>query len=394
MLKVNIFDSRIPLKKATSNEVFFNENDLHPSKPFFLNNPQITPESADEVYVKGLLEHAIYIRHILKISDSVLKVDGLLKLEFLNFAFDTSAIPFRGWTLIMYEVSICFKERLKLISKEEINGKYILKFKKIIPFLPLNDSINAWSFGIVSDGKKNKEVLNIVESIKNFNIPNYEVLICGPSPSSNLPENIKVLDDKDLYFDIRFPISKKKNKIIEKASFNNLVILHDRFFLPSDWFEKMKAYGNFFDGICPRILDVETKSKRVQDWMTTSLDHLHFKKMFPLKSVLNYDEWKPNWNLNGGHMIIKKHLLERVFLNPYLNWGEAEDGDMCRRLDADGFCLVSYADLTIYTSTNRLKQNKRKNGILGDLQILKYKLSLVLNYYKRKSTFLKYLKNE
>jgi hypothetical protein len=393
MLKVNLFDSRIPPKNSTSNDIYFDENDLHPCNPFFLNNQHIIPESADEVLVKGLLEHSEYIRHILKIADSLLKVNGILTIEFYNFSFDTSSSPFRGWTGIMYEVSICFKERLQLIKKEEVNGVFILSFKKIKNFLPQNDTINSWTFGLVSDGRKNEEVLAIIESIINFNIPNFEILICGPSPSTILHENVKILDDKDLYFDIRVPISKKKNRIIETATYNNLVIIHDRFFLPNDWFLRMKAYGNFFDGICPRILDVETKSKRVQDWITTSLDHFQFKKMFPVRGVLNYDEWKPNWNLNGGHMIIKKHLIERVLLNPFLNWGEAEDGDVCRRLDADGFCLVSYADLTIYTSTNRLKQGNKRKGALVYLQILKNKVYIILNFYNRKKTFKNYLEN-
>lgn len=393
MLKVNLFDTKIPIQKTNINEVFFNENDLHPSKPFFLNNPNILPESADEVMVKGLLEHIDYIRHVLKISDSILKVDGKLTLEFLNFSFDSLSSPFRGWTGIMYEVSICFKERLQLIKKEEINGVFILSFKKIKNFLPPNDNINSWTFGLVSDGRKNEEVLAIIESIINFNIPNFEILICGPSPSTILNRNVKILDDKDLYFDIRVPISKKKNRIIETATYNNLVILHDRFLLPNDWFLRMKAYGNFFDGICPRILDVETKSKRVQDWMTTSLNHLQYKEIFPYKSFMEYSEWKPNWNLNGGHMIIKKHLIERVLLNPFLNWGEAEDGDMCRRLDADGFCLISYSNLVIYTSTNRLKQAYIRRGVFKYLQRLKGRLFFILNFYNRKRTFKRYLEH-
>jgi hypothetical protein len=393
MIKVNLFDSRIPSKNSTLDDVYFNENDLHPCKSFFLSNQNISPESADEVLIKGLLEHSEYVRHILKIADSILKVNGILTLEFYNFSFDTSSSPFRGWTGIMYEVSICLKERFQLVKKDEVNGVFLLSFKKIKNFLPQNDTINSWTFGLVSDGRKNEEVISLIESIENFNIPNFEILICGPSPSLVLSKNVKIFDDKDLYLDFRAPISRKKNRIIENAKYNNLVILHDRFILPQDWFVKIKAYGNYFDGICPRILDAETKTKRIQDWMSTSLNHLQFKKMFPTNNMLSYDEWKPNWNLNGGHMIIKKHLLERVLLNPYLNWGEAEDGDMCRRLDADGFCLVSYADLTIYTSTNRLQQANVKQGVLRYFQIFKYKVSLVLYYYLRKYKFSNYLRN-
>jgi hypothetical protein len=267
-------------------------------------------------------------------------------------------------------------------------------FEKIESVLPQNDLITSWSFGIVSDGRKNDRILAIIDQIKNFSIPQFEVVICGPPPAENLPDFVKILDDTDLYFDQRVPISKKKNRIIDQAKYNNLVLFHDRFNFPENWYDSIRKAGNYFDGFCIRIVDEETKMHRVQDWMTTSLDHYEFKKLFHKNGLIKYTNWHPNWNVNGGFMIIKKHLIERVKLNPFLNWGECEDGDLCRRLDADGFCLTMHSDVYVTTQTQRLTVGKKRKGLFRLLQLLKSKAYLYWSFYYRKYKFKRFLNAE
>jgi hypothetical protein len=388
-MKISIVDSRI--KKEVSNGLHLDETDFHPCEPFFINHPNIIPEGADFVSVKGLFEHSKYIRYILKMSDAMLKVGGTLEIEFYMFSLDSGTSPFRNLSGLLYEVSICFKERLKLVNKRTIGEVVILTFDKIVSTLPEDDQIGSWSFGIVSDGRKNDRILAIINQIKQFSIPNFEVVVCGPSPASDLPSFVKVLDDSDLYFDSRIPISKKKNRIIDNAKYNNLVLFHDRFSFPEDWYKNILKQGNYFDGFCIRIVDEETKKHRVQDWISTSLYHYEFKKLFHNKPILAYDKWVPNWNVNGGFMIIKKHLISRVKLNPFLHWGEAEDGDLCRRLDADGFCLTLYTGTHVTTQTHRLTVGKKREGILRLLQLFKGKTYLYWSFFNRKKIFRKHL---
>ena len=388
-MTISIVDSRI--KKEVSNGLYLDETDFHPCEPFFINHPNIIPEGADFVSVKGLFEHSKYIRYILKISDVMLKVGGTLEIEFYMFSLDSRTSPFRNLSGLMYEISICFKERLKLVNKRTIGEVVILTFDKIVSTLPEDDQIGSWSFGIVSDGRKNDRILAIINQIKQFSIPNFEVVICGPSPASDLPSFVKVLVDSDLYFDSRIPISKKKNRIIDNAKYNNLVLFHDRFSFPEDWYVNILKQGNYFDGFCIRIVDEETKKHRVQDWIGTSLNHFEFEKLFHKNMTLNYNEWRPNWNVNGGFIIIKKHLISRVKLNPFLHWGEAEDGDLCRRLDADGFCLTLYTGTHVTTQTHRLTVGKKREGILRLLQLFKGKVYQYLSFVNRKKMFIKYL---
>lgn len=388
-MKINIIDSRI--RKKRTNDLYLDETDFHPCKPFFKNHPNIIPEGINSISVKGVFEHSKYIRHILKMADAMLKVRGTLEIEFYMFSLDSGTSPFRNLSGLMYEISISFKERLKMVNKSTNGEVVILTFEKILPTLPADDQIDSWSFGIVSDGRKNDRILAIINQIEQFYIPNFEILICGPSPSINLPGFVKVLEDGELYFDSRIPISKKKNKIIEHAKFNNLVLFHDRFSFPEDWYENILKQGNYFDGFCIRIVDEDTKMYRVQDWISTSLYHFEFKKLFHNKSMLAYNEWVPNWNVNGGFMIIKKHLISRVKLNPFLHWGEAEDGDLCRRLDADGFCLTLYTGTYVTTQTHRLTVGKKKKGILRLAQLFKGKVYQYWSYFNRKKIFKNYL---
>lgn len=392
-MKLNILDSRI--KKGIDNDsLHLDESDFKPYSPFFINHPNVTPESFDIVNIKGLLEHSIYIRYILKMADAVLEVGGKLVIEFYMFSLDSTASPFRSLSGLMYEISLCFKERFRMTNKENIGDVVVLTFAKIASTLPEYDQIGSWSFGIPSDGRKNERILAVINQIKQFSIPNFEIIICGPRPSRDLPEFVKVLDDSNLYFDSRIPISKKKNCIIEEARYNNLVIFHDRFSFPADWYENILKHGNYFDGFCIKIVDEDTEKQRVQDWIGTSLYHYEFKKLFKKNLMLNYNEWLPNWNINGGFMIIKKHLISRVKLNPFLHWGEAEDGDLCRRLDADGFCLTLFTGTYVTTQTHRLQVGKKRKGLLRWLQLLKGNLFLYWNYFKRQNIFKTYLNKE
>ena len=327
-------------------------------------------------------------------ADAMLKVGGTLEIEFYMFSLDSGTSPFRNLSGLMYEISICFKERLKLVDKKSMGAAIILTFSKISATVPEGDKIDSWSFGIVSDGRKNDRILDIINQIKQFSIPNFEVVICGPPPAKDLPDYVKVVDDNDLYFDSRIPLAKKKNRIIDVAQYNNLILFHDRFNFPPDWYENIIKHGNYFDGFCIRIVDEDTKKHRVQDWISTSLYHFEFEKLFHNKVDLSYNKWVPNWNVNGGFMIVKKHLISRVNLNPFLHWGEAEDGDLCRRLDADGFCLTLFTGTHVTTQTHRLTVGNKRKGVLRLLQIFKGKVFLYLTFFNRKKIFRKYLNTE
>ncbi len=345
--------------KPGIDQIILTEKDFHPCKPFFIEHT-LELESINNIKTKGVFETTKYIRHTLKIIDALLQVEGELYIEFYRVSFDSGGFPLRPLNFLMNEISTCYQERYQIQNKTfEENVDYIW-LKKLKPALPTDDQMSKWSFGIVSDGRKNERILNIISQIKAFKIPSYEILICGPSPAEFLPENVVILDDKDLYFDVRIPISKKKNRIIDNACYNNLVIMHDRISFAKDWYIKICDYGNYFDQLCFPILDEDTQSLRVNDWIKSFHDFTQFQISKSVK--LDYEEWDRHIYSDGGFLLVKKHILAKTKLNPYLNWGEIEDVDLSQRLYLNGNSICFYADTSLLTQTHRIKVSKQSTN--------------------------------
>lgn len=376
---MNIYIVNSKCKKKDYDGLVLNENDFHPCKPFFKFHPNIKAESIDEIHIRGILEQHPYLRTVLKCCDYMLKVNGKLEIDYYNLHFDTNGYTIRGINEWMYELSLVFKDRIDLKSKDKsLNGKY--SFVKTGACLPKKDDIESWSFGIVSDGRKNERILKIIEQISSFKIPNYEILICGPAPCQNLPSNVRIIDDSPFYRDIRIPISKKKNCLIENARYNNLIIMHDRMFLPDNWYEQMKKHGNYFDCLCFPVLNEDNHNNRMLDWtyqpVSTSIKS-YWESIKYVKTLLDYDEWRHDIYINGGFFLIKRHLALPIKLNPNLNWGEKEDTDFSHRLYEDGVLIQLDPQNPIYS------QPARFSGSNGRLPFLK-KIRFILGAMRRR----------
>ncbi|MEP7110017.1 MAG: hypothetical protein ABI760_18625 [Ferruginibacter sp.] len=373
-------------------EIVLTEKDFHPCHPFFIDHT-LPPGSVKSIKTKGVFETTRYIRHTLKLIDALLETEGEIYIEYYRVSFDTGGYPLRPLNYLMNEISICYQDRYQVYKKQFVESVDYIWLKKLKPALPPEDLISRWSFGIVSDGRKNERILNIIGQIKAFQIPEYEILICGPSPSNELPEKVTVLDDKDLYFDTRIPISRKKNRIIEHARYNNLVIMHDRISFAKDWYTKIISYGNYFDQLCIPILDEDTQSLRVNDWQKS----FHDLTLFQVSNAgkLQYAEWDRHIYADGGFMLIKKHILEKIKLNPYLNWGEMEDVDLSARLYLDGTSFCFYTGTHLLTQTHRIKVNRKSTNwlkvLIGPIRIRQY---IRKNNKKIKIAFSNFLKNK
>jgi hypothetical protein len=326
------------------------ENDFHPCYPFFKNS-KYKPESIKKIIVKGVLETTPYLREILKKIDYLLQNNGELDIHyFLTSRIDSYEGDIRALNRIMNEVSLCYNHRYKLNEHNTKQNYGIMKFKKIKKVLNEQDSIEKWSFGIVSDGRKNEKIGKIIQRIKTMNIPEYEILVCGPSSALMFKDTVRIIDDADLYRDIRIPISAKKNRIIDNATYENLVLIHDRIQFPHDWYKRMKEYGNYFDFLCTKVLDEDTESKRILDW-------LEFRGALSDNDVcgkqLTYTEWTPYIYIDGGYIIGKKSKFEKTSLNKYLNWGEAEDLIFSKNILNAGNMINFYSDCYVTSATNR-----------------------------------------
>lgn len=382
------------IKKRDYDGIVLNENDFHPCHPFFVMHPEIQPESVDHIIIKGIFERCKYKRAVLRYCDYMLAKGGVLEIYFYNVHFE-NPLYVRSRNDWQYELSLVFGARALLIEQRKSDEDGFFKYKKQAPFLPIDDTIGRWTFGIVSSGRLNQNVISMIRQIESLNIPEYEIIVCGPSPANEIPQSVRVLDDSHLYPDLRIPISKKKNYIIDEAKYNNIALFHDRFMIPDTWYKNMKKHGNYFDLYVCNVLDEETHSNSMGDWV------FHYPNPFPLslKDILfshsakmSKDKWNENTYIPGGFFIFKKHF--GIKLNPNCNWGEKEDVDFCRRAYNIGMLMVFDPGNTVYCSVVRTKTIKGKFvRIHKFLSHLYYKFSRPFCYLKEKYLFQKYLRS-
>lgn len=119
-------------------------------------------------------------------------------------------------------------------------------FKKISELPAEQDAgLDDWTFGIPV-GPGDATALNgIVKRILELNCTHKEIILCGrPGDNFKYWNFVKVVGE-----DIPAPpvqICRKKNTIVKHAKYNNLCIIHDRVFLPRDFMEGMRRYGDYF----------------------------------------------------------------------------------------------------------------------------------------------------
>lgn len=388
-MKVYILNSQI--KNRDYDGIVLDENDFHPCKPFFKDHPSLKPESVEHITIKGILEQHKYLRTVLRYCDYMLAPGGKLEVFFYNAHFDVPGFAVRGRNEWQYELSLVFQDRVNLLKsdKADINGHFV--YSKLRSCLPEDDRIDMWSFGIVSDGQRKEKVYNIIEQIRSFEIPLYEILICGPSEGWVVGDHVRILDDSKLYSDMRIPISRKKNHIINEAKYNNLILMHDRISFDSAWYIKMKEYGNFYDCLCTKIVMEGTESDRMSDWLILNTFHNSlWERIKPKNIILPYDEWSPEIFVSGGFMQIKKHLIKEIMLNPSLFWGEKEDVDLSQRLYQAGVLFEFFVDNKLMSEARRFPGSKKHRRSLFDLRPI---IGAYRRYRQETKQFLTYLMN-
>lgn len=204
-----------------------------------------------------------------------------------------------------------------------------------------NDSIDKWTFGIITNGKRLDWIEEIISSIKAQGIPHFEIIICG---SYKKRKDVRYIPFNQR--DDRGWITKKKNLIVQNAKYQNICIIHDRINFKPDWYEGMKSWGNTFDHLaCTQ----EYQGKRTNDWEM----HEKFQGLeFSFVSLLDYRDWDFH-SCQGGqlHISKKQFLLECPWDESFL-WKQPEDlrisetlrdaGHILRCNPQSGFSVYSY----------------------------------------------------
>lgn len=198
-----------------------------------------------------------------------------------------------------------------------------------------------FTFGIITDGNADANLIKVVESILCLCIPTYEIIIIGNTsirPDKKL-EHVRIIP-----FDESRPnwITRKKNTICRLARYENIVLLHDYVIFHADWYTGFLRFGNSFDVCVNKILNHD--GSRYRDFLLFIFFMRAIDSRFESQCLLPYDfKLNPITSrlayVSGAYYVVKKHIALRYPLDETKCWGEGEDVEFSYRTSRDGICI-------------------------------------------------------
>jgi len=267
-------------------------------------------EELDLIFSRNFLNKTKFHRILLKEWFNFCKVGGRIEIEFS----DNELLNFKK---AIEEINLLLGKKVEIIERVKTDSNRIILRKKE-PALRKVDSMDKWSFGIITNGSKEDALENQIESIIRQKIPHFEIIVCGPyKPKEKYKKFVKVIP-----FEPKIAwITKKKNLIFKKAKYENIVITHNRFIFDKDWYKGMKEYGNYFEVLTCKIMS--PSGKRAGDWLTYGLDLKN--RWYNRMGLLEYRDWDNHLLINGSYYILKKETWRKCPWNESLIWGQFED---------------------------------------------------------------------
>jgi hypothetical protein len=218
-----------------------------------------------------------------------------------------------------------------------------------------------FTFGIITNGKSNLD--DIINSIRDQNIQNYEIIIVGEYKNNDIIDNdINHIEYNDK--SISGDISIKKNIITENSRFDNIVYLHDYIKLDKDWYNGFLKFGSDFD-ICMNII-LNKDGARYRDWCLWSDD----AKKYNINNYLipyEMEHLSSMMYISGAYWVGKKKFMLENKLNESLSWGQGEDVEWSiRSRKKTDFKMNKYSKVLLTKNKDRIfnETNESDNLIL------------------------------
>jgi hypothetical protein len=300
---------------------------FHPEIDNYFSLKSKGVETFDFILCDDNIQSTKYHRIMIKEFFYALKVSGYLIIQYTPKDLSLEELE--------KELFFLMKDFIDIVQVYIEGKKCTVIAKKLKPNLSRPEGINYWSFGIVTRGTTDPIVDDIIRNIREQKIPHYEIIICGKYAG-------KYLHSKDIVYveftqkDEKGWTTKKKNLICEKAKYENLVVLHDRIKFHKDWFSGMKKYGNNWEILSTPTLQ---NSLRTYDWLTIKYPLENPKSGWFLGSHLEYSDWDKWIYLDGGVIILKKYVWEKVPWDESRYYAESEDVKLSHDQTRYGFIV-------------------------------------------------------
>ena len=235
-----------------------------------------------------------------------------------------------------------------------------------------------FTFGIITTEESNQFLEEIIDSITNNNIPEYEIIIVG-SAKINETEIIKIID-----FDENIKpgwITRKKNIIAQNAKYENIVMLHDYIRLGENWYEGFLKFGDNFEWCVTKITN--NAGNRCRDYTLFPAEYLgtsdpgkDIDEYFNRFCLLPYhfvNTLKTNKYLyiSGAYYIIKKHIALKHQLDEELLQNQGEDVEYTVRLRNNNIIIKCniHSDVYFLKQKEQCHWEKLVNDIYLDMYV-------------------------
>lgn len=182
-----------------------------------------------------------------------------------------------------------------------------------------------FTFAITTDYSNSQRIDQIIESIRNLEIPYYEILVIGESI-----RHVRNSDTRFIFFeDSKYPgwITRKKNILVKESQYENIVIFHDYYIFDPNWYINYVTFDNDWE-ICSNAQHLITGKRHFTDWVVWD------SPIYPRFHSLDYSDWSHTkyMYISGGYMLVKKHVVLEQPFNENLCWGQAEDVEWSLRV--------------------------------------------------------------
>lgn len=208
--------------------------------------------------------------------------------------------------------------------------------------------LDRWTFGLPT-GPGDATGLNaVVRRILELGVPEFEIVLCGrPGPGFHYWDRVRIIGEE--YSKPPVYIGLKKNLIVEAARYENVCVLHDRVFLPRNFLDVVRRFGDLYSivgfqsiwfddpwnlipkrysdygrminpGVLDSIATNDTATEVYQADLVSAVVPTGCGFIFP--SVLRYHQ--SNY-CTGSVYLTKRSVWKRCPQDPRLLWSEYED---------------------------------------------------------------------
>ena len=218
-----------------------------------------------------------------------------------------------------------------------------------------------FTFGIITAGGQDNFLEEIIASIRQQNIPEYEILIVGNTSLAGSDIRIIPFDEtiKQKW------ITRKKNLITQNAQYDNIVYMHDYVALCEGWYKGFLKVGETFKVCMTRILNKD--GSRYRDWTLWAFDNV-MNGIPKHGCLLPYEERTLSrfMYISGSYWVAKKEAMLQYPLNERLCWGEGEDVEWSKEIRKKYIFSMNP-----HSAVQLLKQKDRAFNFISEESLMK-----------------------